>query len=128
MHEQDVAMVKGLISVAWADGRVSAEEHEVIDALVDAFGASPSEAHELRKFAANPRTLDDVPLTDLSYDDRRVLLHHAVVVTHADGHAHEGERQLLEALCKRLRIPDLEARGIVEAAERAVAARVSPAE
>jgi uncharacterized tellurite resistance protein B-like protein len=41
-----------------------------------------------------------------------------VLVTHADGHHAEEERKLLDDLCKKLRIPDLEAKGIIEAAER----------
>jgi len=118
MHEQDLAIVKGLVSVAWADGRITGEENEVIDALLDAFRATPSETLEIRKYAQKVRTIDDVPINELSHDDRRVLLQHAVLITHADGEHHEKEQQILEALCKRLRIPDVEARGIIEAAER----------
>jgi tellurite resistance protein len=118
MHEQDLAMVKGLISVAWADGRVATEESEIIEALLSAFNATASEKHEVRQYAASPRTLDDVPVTELSYDDRRVLLQHAVLITHADGQHHDEEKKILDGLCKKLRIPDVEAKGIIEAAER----------
>ena len=120
MHEQDLAMVKGLVSVAWADGRVTSEEGEVIEALLQAFHATPSERAEVRAYAATKRTLDDVPLTELSHDDRRVLLQHAVLLTYADDEHHVDERALLDELCKKLRIPELEARGIIEAAERRV--------
>jgi uncharacterized tellurite resistance protein B-like protein len=120
MHDQNLAILKGLVSVAWADGRVAEEELEVIEALLDAFEASPSESAEIRKYAASPRTIDDVPLTDLSYDDRRVLLQHAVLLTFIDGQQHDKERKILEDLCERLRIPTLEAKGIIDAAsERA---------
>lgn len=118
MHEQDIAIVKGLVSVAWADGRVASEEAEVIDALLDAYSATPSEAREIRKFAETHKTIDDIPITDLSYDDRRVLLQHAVLLTFIDGEQHEKEKQLLDELCERLRIPEVEARGIINAAER----------
>ncbi|MBK7586655.1 MAG: TerB family tellurite resistance protein [Myxococcales bacterium] len=120
MHDQNMAILKGLVSVAWADGRVADEELEVIEALLDAFGASTSEAHELRTYAKTPKTVDDIPLTDLSYDDRRVLLQHAVLLTYIDGEQHEQEKKLLEDLCEKLRIPSQEAKGIVEtASERA---------
>lgn len=120
MHEQNLAILKGLVSVAWADGRVAEEELEVIEALLDAFEATPSEAAEVREYAKKPKTLDDVPLTDLSHDDRRVLLQHAVLLTYIDGEQHETEKKLLEGLCERLRIPSLEAKGIIESAsERA---------
>jgi prepilin-type processing-associated H-X9-DG protein len=120
MHDQNMAILKGLVSVAWADGHVAEEEREVIEALLDAFEAAPSEAKEIREYAESPKSIDDVPLTDLSYDDRRVLLQHAVLLTFIDGEQHEKERELLEQLCDKLRIPTLEARGIIDAAsERA---------
>ena len=118
MHEQDLAIVKSLVSVAWADGRVAEQELAVIDALLDAYHATPSEAREVRRYAEQERTIDDIPLNDLSHDDRRVLLQHAVLVTYADGELHEKERTILEELARRLRIPDLEARGLLEASER----------
>jgi prepilin-type processing-associated H-X9-DG protein len=118
MHDQDLAMVKGLVSVAWADGHVDDEESEVIDALLQAFGATPSEKREVLNYAKVPRGIDDVPITELSFDDRRVMLQHAVLIAHADGKYQDAERQMLDALCKKLRIPDVEARGIILAAER----------
>jgi prepilin-type processing-associated H-X9-DG protein len=118
MHEQDLAIVKGLVSVAWADGHVTSEESEVITALLEAFKATPSERRELELYAKSPRTIDDVPITELSYDDRRVLLQHAVLVTYADGEHGDTEKRMLESLCEKLRIPDVEARGIIDVAAR----------
>ena len=120
MHDQNMAILKGLVSVAWADGHVADEEREVLEALLDAFEASPSEAHEIRTYAKAPKSIDDIPLTDLSHDDRRVLLQHAVLLTFIDGEQHDKEKKLLEDLCEKLRIPVLEAKGIIDAAtERA---------
>jgi prepilin-type processing-associated H-X9-DG protein len=118
MHEQDLAIVKGLVSVAWADGHVTNEESEVITALLEAFKATPSERRELELYAQSPRTIDDVPITELSYDDRRVLLQHAVLVTYADGEHGDAEKRMLDALCEKLRIPDVEAKGIIDVAAR----------
>lgn len=120
VHEQDLAIVKGLVSVAWADGRMSGEEQEVLEGLLQAYAASPSEVVELRKYAETPRSIDDVPINELSYDDRRVLLQHAVLIAYIDGERTDKEGALLDDLCKRLRIPDLEARGLIEAAVRRV--------
>jgi uncharacterized tellurite resistance protein B-like protein len=118
MHEQDLAIIKGLVSVAWADGRVADEEKEVIEALLQTFHATPSEAREIRRYAETERSIADIPVTDLSYDDRRLLLQHAVLLTHIDGVQHEKEKQILDDLCEKLHIPEVEARGIIEAAER----------
>src|SRR5689334_5933812 len=107
MHEQDLAIVKGLVSVAWADGHVTSEESDVIQALLEAFKATPSERREIEVYAKSPRTIDDVPVTELSYDDRRVLLQHAVLLSHADGEHGPEEERMLAALCEKLRVPDV---------------------
>lgn len=117
MHAQNLAILKGLICVAWADGKVTSAESELIDALLQTFGATPSEASELRRFAASARSVQDVPIHELSYNDRRVLLNQAVIVMLVDGEKHEREVRLIDELCQMLRIPLLEARGIVEASE-----------
>ena len=102
--------------MAWADGRVAAEEREVIDAVLDAFHATPSEAREMRKYAETPRTLDDIQITDLSFGDRRTLLQYSVLLSHVDGELHAKEVEILKTLCERLRIEDAEAKGIIAAA------------
>ena len=116
MHEETKAILKSLIPVAWADGKFAEQEKEVIDALLEAFGASAEEAEELRSYAATPRTVDDIPITDLSYDDRRVLLQHAVFLSYADGDPSEPERVLIEKMVEKLRIPADEAQALSEAA------------
>jgi tellurite resistance protein len=117
MHIQNLAILKGLVSVAWADGRMAGEEKEVLEALLQAFEATPSEAHELRMFAREPKKLSDVPLHDLSADARRLLLQHAVLLSFVDGEQDQKEKQIIDELCEVLRIPNIESRGLVAAAE-----------
>ncbi|RYZ08954.1 MAG: TerB family tellurite resistance protein [Myxococcales bacterium] len=117
MHAQNLAVVKGLVSVAWADGHVSREETEVLDALLEAFHALPSEAHELRKFAQSPRSLADVPVGELGFAARRQLLQHAVLLSYVDGKQDEKEKSLLEELVVALEIPPLEARDLMRDAD-----------
>lgn len=105
------------MSVAWADGRMASEESRIIESVLDAYSATPTERREVALFAQNPRTLADVPIHELSHDDRRVLLQHAVLLSFVDGEQHEKERALLDELCEVLRIPAVEARGIMRAAE-----------
>jgi hypothetical protein len=118
MHPQDLAIVRGLVSVAWADDRVADEEFEVIDAVLAAYEANASETREVRRFASTRRSLDDIELTELSADDRRVLLQHAVLLTFVDGEQHEKEKNLLQELVSRLHIPPAEATRVISAAER----------
>jgi uncharacterized membrane protein YebE (DUF533 family) len=115
MHEQDIAIVKALIPVAWADGVFAKQENEMLDALLDAYRASDREKEMLHEYAEKRRTLDDIDLQELSADDRRVLLQHAVLLTFADGDQSSEELAFLQALSKRLRIPDDEARVLMDA-------------
>ncbi len=116
MHEQNMAIVKSLVSVAWADGVFADEEKDMVEALIAAFEATDEEARQIRAYAAQKRTLDDIPLTELSSDDRRVLVQHAVLLTFVDGTQAESEKSFIDALCEKLRIPDAEAKALVEAA------------
>lgn len=117
MQAQNLAVIKGLVSVAWADGHVTSEETAVLDALLEAFDALPSEAYELRKFAKTPRGLADVPTSELGFAARRQLLQHAVLLSFVDGEQDDQERALIGELTARLEIPSLEARDLVRAAE-----------
>ncbi len=118
MHDQDKAMLKSLVAVAWADGRFADEEREMLDALLNGFDANEAEATEMRKFAETPRLLTDIPLTDLSSDDRRLLLNHAVVLTYIDGEQSDAERAMIDTLVKQLGIWADEADEIITSASK----------
>lgn len=110
-------MVKSLVAVAWADGRVDGEENEVIEALLAAFEIGGTDADAIREYAKTERKLDEIPLTDLSASDRRMLLQHAVILTFIDGEQSEAEQTLLKDLVARLHIPDDEAKELLASAE-----------
>jgi uncharacterized membrane protein YebE (DUF533 family) len=114
MHAQNMAIVKSLVSVAWADGKFDDDEHRMVGALIDAFEATPEQAKELREYASTPKTLDDIPLEDLSEDDCRVVLQHAVLLTFVDREQDETEKKFIEALVPRLGIPEAEAKSLIE--------------
>lgn len=117
MKTQDMAIVKSLVSVAWADGEIHEAEKEMVDALITAFGANDAEAAFIRDYATEQRSLDDIPLGDLSPDDRRVVLQHAVYLTYVDKEQHEAEKKFLDQLWQHLEIPEEEAKQIREYAE-----------
>jgi tellurite resistance protein len=113
-------MVKSLIAVAWADGRVDGSEAEVVDALCDAFEANAEEKAELKTYASTKRTLDDIPFETLEASDKDALLQHAVLVTFIDGEQTEDERKLVEELASRLGLaPDRRKTLIEMATDRA---------
>ena len=116
MHEQDLAIVKALVPIAWADGVFADREREMLDALLEAYGALPDDRKALYAYAEKRRTLDDIDPQDLSTDDRRVLLQHAVLLAFSDGELSKDEADVLTALSAKLRIPEAEAKSIVDAA------------
>ena len=85
MHDQQLAIVKGLIPIAWADGDFGEKEREAITGILAAYGASDAEKAEVLEYAKEQRTLDDIDLQELSATDRRVLLQTAVVISFVDG-------------------------------------------
>ncbi len=117
MHDENMAIVKSLVSVAWADGVFAEEEKEMVEALIAAFEASEDEAKAIRDYAAEKKTLDDIPITDLSAEDRRVLVQHAVLLTYVDGAQHETEKKFVDDLCAKLRVPAEESKELIAAAE-----------
>lgn len=117
MQDYQEAMLKSLVAVAWADGRVDANEHEVIEALLAAYEVSGEDAEQIRDYAKTPKSIEDVPVSELSASDRRLLLQHAMILTYIDGSQSEKEKQVLDALVRKLRVPEPEASQILADAE-----------
>jgi tellurite resistance protein len=117
MHEEEYAIVRALVPVAWADGEFADKEKEMLEGLLDAYGATDAEKSQLREYAKERRTLDDINLQDLSAPDRRVLLQCAVLLTFADGEQHPAESKFLGDLAAKLRIPGDEAKAVIADAE-----------
>lgn len=117
MHSENVAILKSLVSVAWADGEYGPQESEMVDALLVAFDATEEQAKEIREYAKTKRSLDDVPIEELSSDDLRVLIQHAVLLSFIDGTQNEKEKTFIAELARYVGIPDAEAKHLIESAE-----------
>ena len=105
-----------LTALAWADGRVDAEEQEVVEALIDAFGADKAEAEEHRAWAKTPRALDAIDVSGLSRSDVQLALQHGVLLTYIDGEQSEAERKLIGELVVKLDLSSEEAAPLLESA------------
>jgi uncharacterized tellurite resistance protein B-like protein len=117
MHEQDLAILKSLVAVIWNDGKFADEERDYLEGLLSGFGASESEANDVREYAKTPRTIHDIALPDLSMDDRKVLLNHAVVLSLIDAEQTDGEKAFITQLAEYLHVPESESQAIIQAAE-----------
>ena len=89
----------------------------MLDALLEAYEASPEEKTKLQEYAKEKRTLDDINLQDLSAASRRVLLQHAVLLSFADGEQHATESTLIGELAVKLKIPADEAKAVITEAD-----------
>ncbi|MEM9865423.1 MAG: TerB family tellurite resistance protein [Myxococcota bacterium] len=116
MQDYQEAMVKSLVAVAWADGRVDDNEKEVIEALIASFELEGEDADMIREYAKEKRVIDDVPLTDLSATDRRMLIQHAVILSYVDGEQSDEEKAVLDELIAKLEVPPEDAKRVVEGA------------
>jgi len=110
-------VLKLLVALAWADGRVDEEEIEVVNALLDGYGAGDEEAEEIRGWAKQRRSLDDVDVSDLTVSDTELALQHAVLLTYIDGEQTADEVKLLDDFCAKLGFSKEAAAPILEAAD-----------
>jgi tellurite resistance protein len=114
MTPSEKNIVKALVAVAWADGKVAAPEAGVIEGMLCGFDASEDEERELLGYAKQRRTLtDDAPISELTREDRELLLANAALLTHADGEQTEAERALLTKLIGLLELSEAEAAQIL---------------
>src|SRR5690606_35920483 len=110
-------VVKSLIAVAWADGRVEETETSAVEGMLAGFDASPEEEAELLEYAKTPRSLDrDIPLAELGQEEREILLSNAALLTLADGKRSIEEARALSHLITVLGLGAEESRKIISEA------------
>jgi uncharacterized tellurite resistance protein B-like protein len=118
MTPSEKNIVKSLVAVAWADGKVAAPEAGVIEGMLCGFDASEEEERELLQYAKQKRTLaEDAPIKELNREDRELLLANAALLTHADGEQSESEQALLTKLIGMLEISDADAKQILDSVQ-----------
>jgi tellurite resistance protein len=107
-------VLKSLVAVAWADGKLEQGETGVIEGLLCSFDATEAEEQEILEYARSRRTLADVPVSQLSQDDRDLLLSNAALLTHIDGEQTDRERRVLEELTVLLGFSPERAKSILD--------------
>jgi tellurite resistance protein len=114
MTPAEMRVLKSLVAVMWADGKVEGAESSVLEGLLAGFGASDEEEKEVLSWAKTSRTLDDVPLSELTAEDRELLLANAALLTLADGEQSASEKEVLQKLVKLLGFSDSKAQEIID--------------
>lgn len=118
MTPSEKNIVRSLVAVAWADGKLESGESSVIEGLLTGFDATEAEEQEFLEYARTRRTLErDIPLAELTRDDRELLLANAALLTHADGNQDMAETEVLAELIELLGFSDAEAHEILASAD-----------
>jgi tellurite resistance protein len=118
MTPSEKNIVRSLVAVAWADGKLESGESSVIEGLLTGFDASEAEEQEVLEYARTRRSLEkDIPLDELSREDRELLLSNAALLTHADGDQSSSETEVLGQLIELLGFTDAEAHEILASAD-----------
>jgi len=118
MTPSEKNIVRSLVAVAWADGQLASGESSVIEGLLTGFDASEAEEKEILEYARTPRTLEkDIPLGELSREDRELLLANAGLLTQADGEQSLEEMDVIVKLVEILGFSDEEAHEILAGAD-----------
>jgi uncharacterized membrane protein YebE (DUF533 family) len=116
LDETRTKLLKLLIALAWADGRVDEEEMEIVEAMLDSFNASVEEGNDLREWAKTPRSLDDIDVAGLTAEDADLVLYQAVLLTYIDDEQSEKETELLNNFVAKLGMPSDRAKEVLERA------------
>jgi hypothetical protein len=111
-------VLKSLVAVAWADGKMVEGEAGVIEGLLAGFDATDAEEAEILEYARTPRTISrDVPVAELGGEDRELLLSNAALLVQVDGVESLRERAVLGELTRLLGFEEQEAAKIVAEAQ-----------
>ncbi len=116
MPNQNVAILKAAVCVAWADGVFKDSEQQLLEGILTACQLSPEEMSEIRAYAVKPHTLSELDVSGLSLADCRTMISHAVAMAHADRNYCTQERQTILALCERFGMSATDAHALIEAA------------
>ena len=118
MTPAETNIVKSLVAVAWADGQMESSEASVVEGLLVGFDASEEEEKQILEWAKTPRKLDvDIPVDQMSQEDKELLLSNAALLTMADGSRTSDEAVALSALVKVLGLSEAEAKAIISSSE-----------
>jgi tellurite resistance protein len=113
MANRNVAILKAVICVAWADGLLKDPERRAIEGVLRAVELSPAEVAELRAYAEKPHALAELDLRDFTNEDKRLAILHSVALAHADNDYSPPERQAIMSLCERFGLSPAEAHALM---------------
>lgn len=118
MQEKDIAVIKGLIQVMWADGELAEAEREMLGSILVNMGCSPEELQEIAGMLKEPPSVDTL-LKDLpDKESRRDVIKIVYAMALADDDYAESEDAFIKKLAAKLKITPKELEELKEEMRR----------
>ena len=103
-EQSSAAVVRFLIAVAHADGRLDDQETEALQVAIVRLTISEEERERLESELKNPGSIDSSARRLEREEDKMFVLLHGLRVALADGNYDKKERKRIEALARKLEI------------------------
>lgn len=118
MQEKDIAVIKGLIQVMWADGELAEAEREMLGGILVNMGCSAEELQEIAGMLQEPPSVDTL-LKDLPDKESRCdVIKIVYAMALADDDYAESEDKFIKKLAEKLEITPKELETLKEELRR----------
>ncbi len=118
MQEKDIAVIKGLIQVMWADGELAEAEREMLGGILVNMGCSAEELQEIAGMLQEPPSVDTL-LKDLPDKESRCdVIKIVYAMALADDDYAESEDKFIRKLAEKLEITPKELETLKEELRR----------
>lgn len=117
-ERNDIALVRALGFIAWADHRISAEERDMLKTVMDALEIPAERRRELcESLRAPPATAEEIAAAFDDDTERRFALAQAILMAGADGPVTAVEQESIAALARAMGVDAAELAFIYQAVD-----------
>ena len=100
-YQEKNAVIKVLMDIAWADGKITDGEESYFQQMRNFFGASNSDIEEASKMSV---VASLTILKNMSQEQKLALAYMMREMITVDGEIHENEKQIFEAVCINIEV------------------------
>ena len=104
MEQRERALLKGLVSIIWADGEVSEPERVMLGGILSELGITSAEIEEVGRMMTSPPNLDDLRELIPDMESREEIMKLLVAMSLADGRVDTAEIRFLDRVAAQLEI------------------------
>ena len=108
MNNTEEALLKGLVHMIWADGKVSDDERELLGGVLNDLGLSEEEIQQVGQMMISPPALGDLKKSVPDHASRIEIMRVLIAAAFADGSVHKKELSFLDKMAIHLEITHTE--------------------